>query len=179
VIIPVLDSYLGKGHLKVDYAHSTLHEEAAQAVIQKPQIIPLVLARCPGFRPFWQKHLEFWGGEEAGIYNDLGAFATFIVDAYGRQDTGQVIAAFKLIEELLVDGNEEVRTAAAIGFLEDVRNIASWRPFGSVVFVQWLGPKSKEAWAEIEEMWRDKKSLADVVRAERAAAKNKPQSKSD
>ena len=109
-------------------------------------------------------------------HNDLGAFARFIVDAYRRQDTGQVIAAFKLIEELLVDGNEEVRTAAAIGFLEDERNIASWRLFGSVVFVQWLGPKSKEAWAEIEEMWRDKKSLADVVRAERAAAKNKPQS---
>ena len=159
MIIPVLDSYLGKGHLKVGYAHSTLQEEAAQAVIQKHQIIPLVLARCPGFRPFWEKHLEFWEGEEAGIYNNLGAFATFIVDAYGRQDTGQVIAAFKLIEELLADGNEEVRTAAAIGFLEDVRNIASWRPFGSVVFVQWLGPNRKKHGLKLRKCGEIRKAL--------------------
>jgi hypothetical protein len=38
---------------------------------------------------------------------------------------------------------------------------------------QWLGPKSKEVWTEIEDMWRGKNSLADVVRAEIKAAKNK------
>jgi hypothetical protein len=86
------------------------------------------------------------------------------------------VAAFRLVEELLVDGDEEVRTAAAIGFLEDVQNSASWRPFGETVFIQWLGPKSKQAWAMIEEMWRGKNSLADVIRAERAAGKTKPKS---
>ena len=115
-------------------------------------------------------------GEEAGIYNDLAEFATFIVDAYARQETESVVAAFATIEELVVGGDEEVRAAAAIGFLEDVINIASWRPFGASVFIQWLGPKSKEAWAEIEDMWRGKRSLMDVVRAEQVAAKNKPKS---
>jgi hypothetical protein len=142
-------------------------------VIQKSQVIPLILARCPGFQPIWEKHQELWQGEEAGIYNDLGEFATFIVDACARQDTEPVVAAFELIEELLVNGDAEVRAAAAIGFLEDVRNSASWRPFGAAAFVQWLGPKSKEAWAEIEEMWRGKNSLMDVVRAETAARKQK------
>jgi hypothetical protein len=42
------------------------------------------------------------------------------------------------------------------------------------VFIQWLGPKSKGAWAEIDEMWRGKTNLMEVVRAEIAAAKNKP-----
>ncbi|MBZ5699361.1 MAG: hypothetical protein LAN18_12540 [Acidobacteriia bacterium] len=46
----------------------------------------------------------------------------------------------------------------------------------AAVFIQWLGPKSKEAWAEIDEMWRGKTKLAEVVRAEIAAAKNKPKS---
>lgn len=145
-------------------------------VIQKSQIIPLVLARCPGFQPIWEKHRELWEGEEAGIYNDLGEFAAYIVDAYASQDIETIVAAFRLVEELLVDGDEEVRTAAAIGFLEDVQNSASWRPFGETVFIQWLGPKSKEAWAMIEEMWRGKTSLTDVIRAERAAAKHKPRS---
>jgi hypothetical protein len=27
-----------------------------------------------------------WEGEEAGIYNDLGEFAAYIVDAYASQD---------------------------------------------------------------------------------------------
>ncbi|MDE3137924.1 MAG: hypothetical protein KGL59_15190, partial [Acidobacteriota bacterium] len=81
-------------------------------------------------------------------------------------------AAFGLMEELLIDGDQEVRDAASVGFLEDVRNIASWRPFGSAVFVEWLGPRSRFAWAEIEEMWRGKKSLADVVRAERSGKKS-------
>jgi hypothetical protein len=114
-----------------------------------------------------------WEDKEAGIYNDLGEFGTFIVDCYEKQDTEPIVAAFKLIEELFVLGDEEVRAAAAIGFLEDVRNVASWRPFGCAVFTQWFGPKSQLAWRQIEEIWRGKRSLADVVRAENAA-KNKP-----
>jgi hypothetical protein len=144
-------------------------------MIEKPQVIPMILARCPGFQPFWEKHKEFWKGAEAGIYNDLGEFAAYIVDAYASQDIETIVAAFLLTEELLVNGDEEVHTAAAIGFLEDVRNGASWRPFGATVFVQWLRPQFKEAWAMIEEMWRGKTSLADVIRAERAAM-NKPKS---
>jgi hypothetical protein len=145
-------------------------------VIKKTEIMPLILAKCPSFTPTWEEHQTFWQGEEAGIYNDLGEFATYIVDAYARKEIEPIVGAFATIEELLADGDEEVRTAAAIGFLEDVRNIASWRPFGAAVFIQWLGPKSKEAWAEIEEMWRGKTSLADVIRAEQAAVKNKPKS---
>ena len=113
------------------------------------------------------------GRREAGIFNDLGEFATFIVDAYERQDTEPIVAEFRTIHELLGEAHEEVRTAAAIGFLEDIQNIASHRPFGAAVFVQWLGPKSKGQWAEIEETWRGKSSLADVVRAEISATKNK------
>jgi hypothetical protein len=157
----------------IGYTHSTLHREGALSMIQKSQIVPLILARCPGFQPIWEKHLELWEGEEAGIFNDFAEFATFIVNAYANQETETVVAAFGLIEELLNDDDEEIRAAASIGFLEAVRNSASWRPFGAAVFAQWFGPKTKEAWAEIEETWRGKRSLADVVRAEQAAATNK------
>ena len=143
-------------------------------MIEKSQIVPLILARCPSFEPVWEKHRALWKGDEAGIYNDIGEFATFIVDCYAKHDTDPIAAAFKLIEELLVMGDEEVRAAASIGFLEDVRNAAPWRPFGSSVFAQWLGPESRLAWSAIEKMWRGKRSLADVVRAE-TAIKNKPE----
>jgi hypothetical protein len=106
----------------------------------------------------------------------LGEFATFIVDSYARQDIEPTVAAFVVVEELMIHGDEEVQTAAAIGFLEDIQTIASNRPFGAAVFVQWLGPKSKVAWAEIEEIWRGKSSLMDVLRAEQRAEKDKPRS---
>ena len=165
-----------KGLLKVRDTHSTLHREDVLSVIQKPQVMPLILARCPAFIPTWEKHRAFWGGKEAGIYNDLGEFATFVVDAYSRKETETISAAFRTIEECLVEGDEEVQAAAGIGFLEDIQTIASNRPFGAAVFVQWLGSKSKGVWAEIEEIWRGKSSLMDVVRAERRAAENKSKS---
>jgi hypothetical protein len=145
-------------------------------MIQTAQIMPLVLTRCPGFESAWEKHRKLWQEEEAGIYNDLGEFASFIVDAYARQEIAPIAGAFTLVEELLDGGDEEVRAAAAFGFLEDLKNTASWRPFGAGVFIQWLGPKSKEAWAEIDEIWRGKTNLAEVVRAEIEATKNKPKS---
>jgi hypothetical protein len=86
-------------------------------VIQKIEIMPLVLARCPAFTPTWERHRLSWEGEEAGIYNDLAEFATFIVNCYAQGHIEPVVAAFALIEELLVGGNEEVRNAASIGFL--------------------------------------------------------------
>jgi len=57
------------------------------------------------------------------------------VNCYAQGHIEPVVGAFALIEELLVGGDEEVRNAAAVGFLEDVQNIASRRPFKAVVFV--------------------------------------------
>ena len=145
-------------------------------MIKKTEIMPTILTKCPAFIPTWEKHQAFWQGEETGIYNDLGEFATFIVDAYSWEETETIAAAFRAIEEFLADGDEEVQTAAAIGFLEDIQTIASNRPFGAAVFDQWLGPKSKEAWGKIKEIWRGKSSLMDVVRAEQRVGKNKPKS---
>jgi hypothetical protein len=67
-------------------------------------------------RPIWEKPQEFWDGEEAGIYNDLAEFATFIVDAFAWQDTEPIVAAFAAIEKFLGEGDEEVRTTVSIGF---------------------------------------------------------------
>jgi len=136
-------------------------------------MMPIILEKFPAFGPIWKKHLELWKGEEAGIYNDIAEFANFVVDACERRESESVTAAFSLIEEFLVEGDEEVRNAASIGFLEDVRNISAWRRFGPEPFIQRLGPQSKVAWAAIEEIWRGKTSLADVVRAEIRAEKKK------
>jgi hypothetical protein len=142
-------------------------------VISRSQMMPLILEKCPAFRPSWEKHLKFWDGEEAGLFNDVGQFAHFVVDSYEHEDTQSVEAALGVIEDLLVEGDEEVRGAASIGFLEDLRNTSSWRPFGSRPFAERLGPQSRLAWAEIEEMWRGKTNLGEVIRSEIEQQKKK------
>jgi hypothetical protein len=133
-------------------------------------MMPMALIACPAFRESWNKHRQFWQDEEAGIYNDLAEFADFIVDqAYGSGDLASVDASFALTERFFDEGDDEVREAAMIGFLEDVHNLSSHRPFGAAPFIERLGPLSKRAWAEVEEMWRGKNSLADVIRGERKA----------
>jgi hypothetical protein len=68
---------------------------------------------------------------------------------------------------LLVEGNEEMREFASIGFLEDIQTISSWREHKGRVFLKWLGPQSKKRWHQIDELWRvSGGSLAGVLRTE-------------
>src|SRR4029453_15928477 len=63
---------------------------------------------------------------------------------------------------------EEARVAATVGVLESVQVQSTHYPFGQEAFVQWLGPLSRQAWFEIDELWRAGGGpLAGVIRAEK------------
>jgi hypothetical protein len=128
------------------------------------EVMPRLIAEFPGFRPRWEKHLEFWKGEPAGSYNDIAEFAHFVVDdLYPNGSTADLQRAFDLMEQWLVNGNQNLRGLIAIGFLEDVQNVASWQAFGKEVFIPFLGPQCHQAWNEIEKTWAGKTSLMEVV----------------
>jgi hypothetical protein len=137
-------------------------------MITKPQIMPMLLEACPGFQTAWQRHLESWGGEEPGTYNDASEFAHYLVDSYEGGVTSEFPAAFATLETIFADGDQEARDVAGVGVLESLQNICSNHSCGSDVFIQWLGPLSRSAWAQIEKMWEGKHSLMDVIRAELA-----------
>ena len=138
-------------------------------MINKKQVMPLLLEACPGFRVSWQEHLEWWEGEEAGAYNDAAEFARYLVESYERGNTSEFESAFATIEKILTEGDQESRDIAGIGVIEDLQNIGSNHSCGADVFKSWLGPVSKIAWAEIEELWEGKNSLMDVLRSRRPA----------
>ncbi len=133
--------------------------------------MPLLLDACPGFQPAWQKHLDWWNGEEPGVYNDTSEFARYLVESFESGQTAEFPAAFSAIERILNEGDQESRDIAGIGVIESIQTIGSNHSCGEDVFIQWLGPTSRRAWAEIEEMWAGKNSLMDVLRAERAASR--------
>jgi [ribosomal protein S5]-alanine N-acetyltransferase len=136
-------------------------------VIRKQDVMPLLLAACPGFAPMWRAHLEYWEGEERGIFNDTGEFARYLVESYAKRQTDDLGAAFTTLERIIREGDDEARGAATVGVLESVQTLASHEPSGPSVFLKWLGPLSRRAWTEIEAQWEaGGGSLAGVIRNE-------------
>jgi hypothetical protein len=137
-------------------------------------IVPAFLAACPGMLPAWAKHVEFWGQDERGAYNDMTVIARYLVDCCERGQVGEFPAAFALLERCLAEGDDRAREAATIGIIEDIQNIASHRPFGAEAFTPWLQPLSRSAWDKVAAWWREVGSLADMLRNETGVALTSP-----
>jgi hypothetical protein len=135
-------------------------------MITEPEVMPLLIAACPGFQSAWEKHLDYWNGEQPGAFIDAAEFARYLVESYEQNETSEFPAAFAAIEKVLNEGDQEARDIAGIGVIEDIQTIAS-HSCGGDVFVEWLGPTSRIAWAQIAKMWEGKSSLMDVIRADR------------
>jgi hypothetical protein len=99
----------------------------------------------------------------------MAKLASQVVDLYEAGRVEETRAAFALAEQLVAAGPDEEKHAAIVGFLETVQNVASHRKFGSAPFERLIGPMSQRAWAELNDVWRDKTSLAEVVASETGA----------
>jgi len=128
------------------------------------EAIESLTALCPGIAQSWSEHLEFWGDDERGQFNDIGVVSHFIVDSYQAKQTNWFPEVFGRIETFISEGDEEVRGLMIVGLLENIQNQASWTDEGFRAFERWLGPKSLKAWHELEALWEGKSSLLDVVR---------------
>lgn len=151
-------------------------DEAISVLLRRGQpataaVVSALLKSFPGFASRWKEHVALWGGNPAGSYNDMGEFVHFVVeDLYGKGNLADTDRAFRLLEEHLMGADAETRNLIGLGFLETLQSFASWGPGGNKVYEQFLGPISKQIWAELQEMWRGKSSLMDVIRAERRAS---------
>jgi len=138
---------------------------------EKPSTNP-VISRLreafPSFSERWRRHLACWGGEPAGAYNEMAEFAHFVVeDLYEKRTLDETRRAFEFLDKLFVEGDQNTRDLIGFGFFETLQCFASWRPYSSTVFEEFLGPMSKQVWNEIQRKWAGKSSLMDVIRAER------------
>ena len=115
----------------------------------------------------WAEHLAYWAEEPRGHYTDLAEFARYIVEAFKRSETNTVQHAFNLLERFVTEGDSETQTLTTIGLIEDIQNIASLESFGYAALVPFLGPNTRVTWAQVEQAWAGKKTLADVIRSER------------
>lgn len=84
-------------------------------MITTAEIVPLLLKACPEFSQTWEEHVGYWKGEPAGNYNDASAFVDFLIEYYERGQHDVLGRAFTVIEEMILDGDEDVRGVAIVG----------------------------------------------------------------
>jgi hypothetical protein len=120
--------------------------------------MPLLLAACPSFAEAWEEHRRWWGDEEAGLYNDLAQLAHHLVRLIGEKRTRELPELFRLVERLVVDGDDYVQEAATIGLLEDIQTLAGHAravnpEAGPEAFVPYLGAESRVWWDRLNRFW--------------------------
>jgi hypothetical protein len=132
----------------------------------------VLVKEFPGFTGRWRKHVASWGGEPGGGYIEMSEFVHFVVEElYDKGNRDETQRVFELMEQHLASADEETAGLIVVGFFETLQCFASWQPYGNKVFEEFLGPKSAEAWREIQRWWAGKSSLMDVIRAEREQGK--------
>lgn len=138
-------------------------------MIHRTQVIPLLLRACPTARGAWKDHLRIWGNEEAGLFIDVTIFVHHVMDSYKRGQMQEFPAVFEVVERLLQEGSEEVRSVAVTGFLEDLISLSYAEVFGPQAFLPWLGEASRGAWFELIDLLQCRTMIADVLHEEVSA----------
>ena len=136
--------------------------------MQKHDIVPTILHACPELQGVWDEYVAD-PGRTAGDYIDAGKLVDELIAYYGRGEREIFPRFFEVIERLIHEQDEEVQNIAIIGYLETLQTAASWKEFGSEVFVEWMLPETKRWWAEIHRWWAGGKNLMDIVRSEVAS----------
>jgi hypothetical protein len=108
---------------------------------------------------------------DSRLMEELGSHVVNLLEE-GRSN--EVRPAFDLAERFIATGTEAERHAAMVGFLETVQNVASHRQCAAAVFEEFLGPWSRKAWAELNQIWQGKTSLAEVIASETGAKLRPP-----
>jgi len=118
----------------------------------KQEAVRRLVRVCPGFAEAWRKHLDWWGGEPAGEYNDLGELAEWVVKQITAGELDCFPALFSEVEVLLDGASDELNILLVVGFLEDLQNIAVNTGADPDVVLSFLGRESRKGWFELIKM---------------------------
>lgn len=127
-------------------------------MIEKSEVMGLLLNVCPSYKDRWKDHYNFYygNGEEQLLYIDLGNFAEHLVYLYKRNELNEFNQVFNVIELLHIDGDDYVKEAATIGLLEGIQNVASNSNINPEEFTEFLKPISAKWWNNLNDFWSGK-----------------------
>lgn len=126
-------------------------------MIGKDQMMEVLLEACPSFRPTWDAFVAEWreSADDLPHYLALAEFARHLIAMLERSDTASLLAIFRAVERLQVEGERYVDEAMVIGLLEDLQNGNLHTVTTPEQFRPFLGVRSTAAWDELHAFWRD------------------------
>ena len=137
-------------------------------MIDRAEVMPLLLAACPSFSATWGdlEHDSMHESEDGTRLNYLDAMelASHLVALHRERSDEEVRLAFAVIERLHLEGDPYVRELATIGYLEDVWGDVRDHPDELAFFESLLGPESAMWWRGVAAFWTGRAPL--VVRTQ-------------
>ena len=125
-------------------------------MIKSHQIIQLLIETYPDFRKTLIEAVEYWLPEKGPIspHAVLSILGHLVVEKFLAGDYDQSEELFNLIEQMISEGDGDVKNAATTCFLENLQNISSSddNTFESDHFISLLGPKSKTFCRDYDKM---------------------------
>ena len=131
-------------------------------MIEKVDMMSVLLDACPSFAPQRQTYLDEWGdGEEIPLYPARSLFARRVIGMFERGEMESMPAIFAAVERLHVHGVHDVQEAATVGLLEDLPNRSLHTVTEPEVFRRHLGPESSRWWDKLDRFWYHGEQLTD------------------
>lgn len=126
----------------------------AATVIDKSDMMEVLIRACPSFGPTWEKLVADWQNEPgAPLYIALGELARHLVHKLEAGDIGEFAETFAAIERLQREGVDYVQEAAVVGLLEGLQNRNLHRRTSPDDFLPFLAPLSRVAWDDLMQFW--------------------------
>jgi hypothetical protein len=140
-------------------------------VIDKDNMMGVLIEACPSFVPAWEAFLKEWeeDANDLPLYLALAELARHLCGMLARDETTMFSRVFGAVERLLVDGDQYVQEAACVGLLEDLQNANLHSSTAPEQFRPFLGPEAARCWSELDRFWRGADGSA-----ERGAAPDRP-----
>ena len=123
-------------------------------MIERDEIVPILLEACPSFERDWLEHVEDYGSDL--IYPALGSFAHHLLRLHvvGQVDCFSAVGG--AIERLLVEGSPFTKEAATIGILEGIQNVWSHSETDPASFLPYLQDVALKQWHSLNGFWAGK-----------------------
>lgn len=121
-------------------------------MIEKSQVISLLLQACPSFEEDWRAHLAEHGDEPL-LYVAAGDLARHLLMLHRTGRVQELIPVVDAIERMHQEGSAWVKEFATIGILEGVQNTWAHGGIDPNEFGQLLGPDSQRWWLGLNKFW--------------------------
>jgi hypothetical protein len=129
-------------------------------------VMGALLQNCPSLLEPFAAHVDAYGNEPRGAFNDAAIVAVHLVDLLAADRLGELKPVLAALEHALARANRDGRSVLIVGVLEGMQNVCLNRGRDPGDFCRYLGPETTAAWGRVERYWRisGARSIPDLIR---------------